>query len=200
MYPTVVAWAQSWLRSAPRALRALQGGMLGAALLTVALVAGFRACAPSATTPRALLDHPASVFTLPAERNGESLATPITFIPASGRPTLLVFFYTLCAHCLLQIQSSHVVAAEFPGLRSVYIDSPAERANLPDMMLQRLAIADPVLLDTDGKVAARFGLAYYPSQILIDGRGIIRGIWVGEVDSATLRNDIARALAQRTGG
>jgi hypothetical protein len=128
------------------------------------------------------------------------LPAPVTFTPATGKPTLLVFFYTLCTHCLLQMQVTHAVIAGFPELHTVYIDSPSELPNLPDLMMQRLAITDPVLLDADGQIAARYGIAYYPSLALIDGHGVVRAIWSGETDAATLHAGIARALATNGNG
>ena len=185
-----------WRKSPPTAAQALRGGMLVSALLAIVLVVAFRATAPSATATQRLINQPAMAFTLPAEQAGVRLPVPATFMPATGKPTLLVFFYTLCTHCLLQMQSTHAVAAGFPELRTVYIDSPSELPNLPDLMMQRLAITDPVLLDAEGRVAARYGIAYYPSLVLIDEHGIVRAIWTGETDAATLRAGIARALAE----
>lgn len=189
-----------WRTSSPTPTKALRGGMLAAALLAIVLLVAFRACAPSPLATRAHVDQPAIMFTLPAEQAGARLPTPVTFAPLPGRPTLLIFFYTLCTHCLLQMQSTHTVAAGFAGLHSVYIDSPAELPNLPDLMMRRLTITDPVLLDADGRIAARYGIAYYPALVLIDGRGIVRDIWTGEIDTTTLRAGIAQALATSRGG
>lgn len=60
--------------------------------------------------------------------------------------------------------------------------------------MRRLAITDPVLLDNDGEVAARYGIAYYPALVLIDGQGIVRNIWTGEIDATTLHTGILQAL------
>ncbi|HEU4784917.1 MAG TPA: TlpA disulfide reductase family protein [Ktedonobacterales bacterium] len=174
--------------------------MLASALLAVVLLVAFRATAPSPTATQRQINQTAASFTLPAEQAGVRLPAPATFAPANGKPTLLVFFYTLCTHCLVQMQSTHAVTTGFPELRTVYIDSPSELPNLPDLMMQRLGITDPVLLDTDGRVAARYGIAYYPSLVLIDGRGIVRAIWTGEADAATLHAGIARALATNGNG
>jgi peroxiredoxin len=187
-------------KSLPTASQALRGGMLASALLAIVLVVAFRASAPSATATQRHINQPATTFTLPAEQAGVRLPVPATFAPTTGKPTLLVFFYTLCTHCLLQMQSTHTVTAGFPELQTVYIDSPSELPNLPDLMMQRLGITDPVLLDTNGQVAARYGIAYYPSLVLIDGRGIVRAIWTGETDAATLHNGIAQALAANGNG
>jgi peroxiredoxin len=183
-----------WMTTHLSASRALRGGMLSAALLALLLVILFRACAPSTTTTRLHVGTRASAFTLAAERAGVLSPAQVTFAPGSGRPTLLIFFYTLCTHCLLEMQSARDVAGEFAGLRTVYIDSPAERANIPDLMMQRLGIADPVLLDTSGHVAARYGVAYYPALVLVDGHGIVRDIWTGETGASSLRAGIQQVL------
>lgn len=187
-------------KSLPSASQALRGGMLASALLAIVLLVAFRATAPAPTATQMRINQPATAFTLPAEQAGVRLPAPATFAPANGKPTLLVFFYTLCTHCLLQMQSTHAVTAGFPELHTLYIDSPSELPNLPDLMMQRLGITDPVLLDTDGQVAARYGIAYYPAQVLVDGRGIVRAIWTGETDAATLHAGIARALATNGNG
>jgi len=174
--------------------------MLVTALLAVVLVVAFRATASSPTATQRHINQPATAFTLPAEQAGVRLSAPTNFTPATGKPTLLAFFYTLCTHCLLQMQATHAVTAGFPDLHTVYIDSPSELPNLPDLMMQRLAITDPVLLDADGRVAARYGIAYYPSMVLIDGRSMVRAIWTGETDAATLHNGIAQALAANGNG
>ena len=174
--------------------------MLAAALLAIILLVAFRACAPSPTATRQRVNQPAIAFALPAEQAGVTLASPVAFTPVSGKPTLLVFFYTLCAHCLLEMRTAHTVTSEFPDLHVTYINSPAERPNVADLMMQRLAITDRVLLDDEGRVAARYGIAYYPSFVLIDGRGVVRDIWTGEAPAATLRAGITRALAADESG
>ncbi len=143
--------------------------MLAAALLAIVLVVAFRGCAPSPTAAQGHINQPAIAFTLPAEQAGVRLPTPITFAPVTGKPTLLVFFYTLCTHCLLQMQTTHAVATEFADLHIVYVDSPSELPNLSNLMMQRLAITDPVLLDSDWQT--------------------------GETDATILREGISRALA-----
>jgi peroxiredoxin len=189
-----------WRTTRISASQALRGGTLAAALLVVILLVSFRACAPSPDTTRQHINQPAIAFTLPAEQAGALVPASVAVTPTSGKPTLLTFFYTLCTHCLLEMRTAHGVAAQFPGLRSVYINSPAERPNIADLMMQRLAITDPVLLDDDGQVAAHYGVSYYPSFVLIDARGVVRDIWTGEVDAARLHAGNARALAASEGG
>ena len=194
MIGMIATFRTRWRTIPFNASQALRGGMLAAALLAIILLVAFRACAPAPTATRQRVNQSAIAFTLPAEQAGVLTPSPVAFTPTSGKPTLLVFFYTLCAHCLLEMQTAHAVTSGFPNLHVTYINSPAERPNLADLMMQRLAITDPVLLDDEGRIAARYGIAYYPSFVLIDGRGVVRDIWTGEVDAATLRAGVTRAL------
>lgn len=179
---------------------ALRSGVVLTAILAVVLVVAFRACAPSSQQAGQRVGKAAIAFTLPAEQAGQILPAPATFTPNASKPTLLIFFYTLCSHCLLQMQAVHSTTENYPALREIYIDSPAELPNLPDLMMQRLAITDPVLLDTDGKLAASYGIAYYPAMVLVDGHGIIRDVWTGEVSTAVIRDGIAQTLASTRNG
>jgi len=196
----MATWKTRWRISRPTVSQGLRSGMLAAALLALALMIAFRACAPAPEAKQRHINQPATAFTLPAEQHGVRMPAPITFAPAPGKATLLVFFYTLCAHCLLNVQTAHEVASEFPDLHSIYIDSPAEQPVASEMMMHRIAITDPVLLDSNGQVASRYGIAYYPALALIDRKGIVRAIWTGEFDAATLRAGMMRALAATVNG
>lgn len=196
----MATWKTRWRTSLPTVSQALRSGILAAALLALTLMIAFRACAPAPEATQRYINQPATAFTLPAEQHGVRLQAPITFTPTRGNATLLVFFYTLCAHCLLNVQTASDVASEFPDLHSVYIDSPAEQPVASEMMMHRIAITDPVLLDSNGQVASRYGIAYYPALVLIDRQGIVRAIWTGEFDTATLRAGMTRALAATRNG
>jgi alkyl hydroperoxide reductase subunit AhpC len=103
--------------------------------------------------------------------------------------------YSLCAHCLSQIQVTKGVAAQpaAGGLRIIYIDSPAESAGIISAYAERLGIeslATPILLDDEGALAQAYGIVYYPTTVLIDPKGIVRQVWTGETSSDTLRSAI----------
>lgn len=178
----------------------LRTGLLAAVAVSLLLALATRLTAPAPARAPRLTGRPAPSFTLPAEQHGQMLAAPVTVAPG-GHPQLLVFFYTLCTHCLLPVQAAAHIEARPPvvGLRVIYINSPGENAPIADLYASRLGITDPILLDNGGKVAARYGVAYYPTFVLVDGTGTVRRVWTGETGEDELRAGIAQALGARKG-
>lgn len=176
--------------------QALWTGIVLAGVLAVALGATLRAQADVPSAVSGLVGKSALGFTLPAERDAQPLPQSVTFTPASGHPTVLVFFFTLCTHCLLETKTLHDLAATYPisGLQMLYIDSPGESPNIADTYVKRLGITTPILLDSGGQVAGRYGVRYYPTVLFIDGQGMVRTVRVGEVSDAQLRADFAALL------
>lgn len=176
--------AAGWLRVA---LVACAVVALGLALLA-------RLTAPTPGGAQALVGRPAPGFTLPAAQGGHKLAQPITFAPGvSGRPTLLVFFNTLCVHCIPGVQVAHAVATSAAApVDVVYIDTPGENAQITGQYMTRLQLDPPVALDAGERVAARYGVAYYPTLILLDQRGVVRAAWTGEPSASAVSAALAR--------
>ncbi|HUY76808.1 MAG TPA: TlpA disulfide reductase family protein [Ktedonobacterales bacterium] len=181
-----------WRR--PSVATLLRVGMLAAALLAVALALLVRPVAGSAAGAQALVGRQAPAFALPAAQNGHTLPGTQTLAAHRGRAILLVFFNTLCVHCLGEVQTSQSLARSYPQLDIVYIDAPGESAQITTNYLARLNFDPPVLLDAHERVAARYGVAYYPTLILVDARGAVRATWLGEVGVATVNAAISAAV------
>jgi peroxiredoxin len=177
-------------------MQALWTGVVLAGLLSIVFGATLRAQADVPSTAGALVGKSALSFTLPAERDAQRLPQPVTLVPASGHPTVLVFFFTLCTHCLLETKTLHDLAATYPdsGLQMLYIDSPGESPSIADTYVKRLGITTPILLDSDGQVATRYSVRYYPTVLFVDGQGIVRTVRIGESTNAQLRADFAALL------
>ncbi len=174
--------------------RALWLAVLAAAVLAVILAALVRATTPAPLDATRLAGRPAPLFSLRAERDGQLLPDPISLSAQRGHPVLLVFGYSLCAHCLNGFQAAHEVAAAPHGLVVLYMDSPAEDAAIIDAYARRLGLDAPIPLDPGGAVAARYGIAAYPAFILVDRAGVVRGVWSGEVSASTLETAAAPLL------
>lgn len=177
-----------WLRSLDAS------GWLRVGVLTCAVVAlglGFAAYAqrPTANASQSLIGHRAPSFTLPAAQSGSRLRQPGVFSGVAERPTLLVFFDTLCVHCIAGVQAA--IAAR--AVDVVYIDSPGENAEITGQFMARLRIDPPVLLDAQGRVATRYSVSYYPTLMLVDSHGIVRSVWIGQPTVNDLNAAIARA-------
>lgn len=189
-----VASVRRTLRRTPLA-RWLWMAVIGSAALAVALVALAHAVAPSPDGARALIGRPAPSFTLAAAQNQRPLSQPVTFDGHSGHPTLLVFFNTLCVHCVPGVQAAAAAARtpDLPTTDVIYLDAPGENAEITGQYMTRLQQQPPVLLDAGARVANRYGVAYYPTLLLVDARGVVREVWVGAPSATQLRAAIARA-------
>jgi len=171
----------------------LRLAVIGCVALALSLAALARAAAPTPNQAKSLIGHTAPSFTAPAAQSGQTLAQPVSFDGRSGRRTLLVFFDTLCVHCLTGVQTAGQIALEpgLPPLDIIYVDAPGENADITGKYMARLRIDAPVLLDHDARIASRYGVAYYPSFILVDSHGIVRAVWTGTPTASELRATIA---------
>jgi peroxiredoxin len=124
------------------------------------------------------------------------LPTSLALTGQQGRPTLLLFTYSLCPHCLGETQAVQQLQRAYAarGLQVVYIDSPAEATRIVSAYQQRLDMRDPMLLDAHGNVAEQLGIHYYPATVLIDARGVIRQVVTGETSLQTLQRGIEEVL------
>jgi peroxiredoxin len=175
--------------------RWLKAAVAACALLALLLAVEIRLSTGSSLPVHRLIDSPAPAFQLHAESHGQVLTQTISLAQERGHTVLLVFMYSLCAHCLSQIQVTKEMAGQqvTGGLRIIYIDSPAESAGIISAYAERLGIetpATPILLDNDGTLAQVYGIVYYPTTILINPEGIVRQAWTGETGSDTLRSAI----------
>jgi peroxiredoxin len=165
------------------------------AFIALAVLLGITArvlAGPSQATPT-LIGHAAPTFTLPTEQAGHTLPGITTVGGRTDHPRLLLFFYTLCAHCLAQTQAVRdaTQAQAAHGVEPVYISSPAERPDILDAYVSRLSIPNPILLDANGQIAARYAIRFYPTTILVDASGTVRDVWLGETGAPTLERAIA---------
>lgn len=174
----------------PRA--AIAALVLAALALTVAIRAG-----SGAPSFERLLGQPAPDFALRAEQGGHALTETVSLTALRGHPVLVLFTYTLCPHCLgeTQIVQSLASAEQRRGLRVVYMDSPAEAPDIVSAYQQRVGLDAPVLLDTGGDVAKRYGVRYYPTLVLMDARGIVRQVWTGEVSERALERALSVVMS-----
>lgn len=176
----------------------LRAGLIASALVALALLVVARVTAPNPTNATTLIGRPAPTFSLIAAHGGTTLPTPTHFTGSSTRPTLLVFFNTLCVHCLSEISAASQAGAIASGgpLDVIFIDTPGENAQITGAYMARLQLNPPVLLDKSGKVARDYRVGYGPTLALVDARGVIRGVWVGETSTQTLATGIRQALGK----
>ncbi len=172
----------------------LRLAVITCAALAVALALLARVLAPAPDRAQALIGHVAPSFSASAAQDGKTLAQPVSFDGRAAHPTLLVFFDTLCVHCLAGVQTARAVsqAPDQPPLHVMYIDAPGENAEITGQYMARLRFDPPVLLDQGARIASRYGVAYYPSFVLVDTQGVVRAVWTGAPTASEIRAAAAR--------
>lgn len=166
--------------------------VVACALLAVCLAVLTRALAPTPDTALRLTGRAAPAFTLPAAQSQRMLPTSLSLSAATERPTVVIFFNTLCVHCLSGVRAGAALASGANAPRVLYVDTPGENAQITGQYMARLGMNPPVALDRGGHVAAAYQVAYYPTAVVIDRQGVVRGVWTGALSAATIRAATAR--------
>ena len=176
----------------------LRAAVIGCAALAILLLLLAHALSPATGQAQARIGQPAPSFSLPAAQREQILPQSVNFSGHAARPTLLVFFNTLCVHCVAGVQAAHAASMAGPltpsgaSVNIIYIDAPGENAEITGQYMTRLGLDAPVLLDHDARIASRYGVAYYPTIVLVDTHGGIRAVWVGAPTASQLSAAIAR--------
>src|SRR3954451_12032305 len=170
------------------ALGWLRAGLIAVVLIAILTTIAIRVSAPTDVSTHALAGKPAPDFTLPAGAGGNATPQVVSLAAQRGHPVLLVFFFTLCTHCQPQLRTAYAAATPYAerGLTTYAIDSPDESYDVLSSYSARLGFDIALLRDARATVAGAYGVQLYPATILIDGQGVVRAVWTGETDTATL--------------
>jgi peroxiredoxin len=171
--------------SAPAWLRI---GVIAFALIAILVAVGIRVSAPTDVSTQALTGKPAPDFTFPVATYPGAAPQTVSLAAQRGHPVVLVFFFTLCTHCQLQLRTVHAAVAPFSeqGLATFAINSPAESSDVLASYSSRLGFDSVILRDTHSTAASAYGVRLYPTTVLIDSQGTVRNVWTGETDVVTL--------------
>ncbi len=121
----------------------------------------------------------------------------------SGKVALLYVWFTGCPPCMKEapalVQLQHefgakgfeVVGANADGILGLGIGEEAHRR-----YAEKEGITFPIVSWTKESNQAYGGISIYPTLFLINRKGMIAGHWVGYTSPATLREAIAKAVAE----
>lgn len=175
---------------APRPATLLAGAALAFALLAVLLAAVVRATAPTPNAASTLVGRSLPSVALTAERGGHLDGTR-PLLSQDGRPALVLFVYSLCPRCSGEAVAVSALARQHE-LDLVVVDSPAEMPAIADAYAARLRLSGPLLLDDRAALATRLGIGVYPALLLVDARGVVREVWIGETSWQAIDAGITR--------
>ena len=100
----------------------------------------------------------------------------------AGKVVVLNFWATWCAPCkdeLPTLQTLHDISDSYTVVLTINVREPAARAV---RYMQSTGMTFPVIADSKGELAKRWGVTVYPTTILIAPNGQARWRIVGDVD------------------
>lgn len=123
-----------------------------------------------------------------------------------GKVALLYVWFTGCPPCMKEAPALVQLQHEFGTKRFEVVGASADELlglRISEEAHQRYAkkegITFPIVRWTQASNRAYGGISIYPTLFLINRQGRIAGHWVGFTSAATLREAIAKALAESSG-
>lgn len=130
---------------------------------------------------------PAPVF------SGELLSGErLTLASLRGSPVILNFWATWCTPCevempeLQSLVDNHAQA----GLRVIGVNLGETRPAVAEWV-ERLELRFPIVLDSDGSIAALYRIVGQPTTYVIDDQGFVRDVIYGPATSSQLESMLA---------
>ena len=108
-----------------------------------------------------------------------------------GKPVVLNFWATWCGPCQNELPALQK-AAEHLGDQVVFaaVDQ-GEAAGVIQPYVDRLGLTFTIPLDADGQIGVNYNVKGLPTTFFIDRNGVIQSLWMGEMNSVTLAENIA---------
>jgi peroxiredoxin len=107
-----------------------------------------------------------------------------------GRPVVLNFWWSGCPPCRQEMPLLQRAAAGHADLALLLID-PVDGASAAHDFTAALHIHTPVLLDDGGRVAAGYGVAYYPTSVFVRTDGTVASRHLGAMSQDVLDSHLA---------
>ena len=136
--------------------------------------------------PDPAVGRPAPDFTLDG-LDGQ----PVQLSELRGQPVVINFWATWCGPCRSEMPSLQTAAARFDRQVVVVGVDQGEEISPVQEFVDDLGVTFPIALDKEMAVGARYNVKGMPTTFFVDENGIIRHIWVGEMNSVILAEGIA---------
>lgn len=133
------------------------------------------------------LDYPAPDFTLNTLDGGQ-----VTLATLRGQPVVLNFWATWCDPCRREMPALQATAELYAGEVTVLGIDQGEAAATVQAFIDEYGLTYPILLDEKFSVGQQYNIRGMPTTFFIDADGIVRYLWVGEMNRITLAEGIAK--------
>ena len=109
-----------------------------------------------------------------------------------GKPVVLNFWATWCGPCQNELPAIQKAAEHF-GDDVVFAGvDQGEKPEVVQSFVDKLGLTFTIPMDTDGTIGYNYGVQGLPTTFFIDRNGVVQSLWMGEMNSVTLAENIAR--------
>ncbi len=180
-----------------------------AAAAVVAAIFEFSGSSDTGTMPGAIGHRLPQLELKPLTGGGHE----VSLADLQGRVTLIDFWGTWCPPCAEELPHIAMLATKFAGAdfqvfavscgNDIRSENAADLAEATDAFLKNFKITLPTYIDLGGYsrhgIDMLVGFSGYPTTIVLDRRGTIRGMWVGyrPGDERKLEKLIAALLREK---
>lgn len=133
--------------------------------------------------------RPAPDFTLPTLDGGEFRLSDYR-----GKPVVLNFWATWCGPCQRELPAIQRAAEHYDGVVVFAAIDQAEPIDRVQRFVDEAGLTVVVPMDGEQLVGERYDVRGLPTTYFVDEAGIIRSIWMGEMNSVILAEHIAAIL------
>ncbi len=135
------------------------------------------------------IGRPAPDFTLTTLDGGE-----FRLSDQRGKPVVLNFWATWCGPCQRELPAIQRAAEHYDGLVTFAAIDQAEPVDVVRSFVEEAGLTVVVPMDFEQEVGERYDVRGLPTTFFIDETGVIRSIWMGEMNSVILAEHIAGIL------
>jgi len=144
---------------------------------------------PGDLTPEPAIGRIAPDFTLKTP-NGDT----VRLATLRGKPVVVNFWATWCGPCQREMPALQSASQHYAGqVTFVGVDQGETPKEVTDY-LQPLGVNFTISLDSDTKVGDRYQIQGMPTTFFIDANGVIREMWIGEMNAVVLAEGIRKIL------
>lgn len=109
-----------------------------------------------------------------------------------GQPVVLNFWATWCGPCQREMPALEASSQRFAGQVVFLAVDQGESQEVVQSYLDELGITFAVPLDTEMSVGDRYQVLGMPTTFFVDSEGIIRQVWMGEMNAVILAEGVAK--------
>ncbi|MBW7882165.1 MAG: redoxin domain-containing protein [Caldilineaceae bacterium] len=110
------------------------------------------------------------------------------------RPVVLNFWATWCQPCQRELPAIQRAAEHYAGVVTFAAVDQAETDQRVQRYVDDLGLTFIIPMDGKQEVGERYDITGLPTTFFIDEKGVIQAIWMGEMNSITLAENIAVLL------